>query len=160
MSLISQFYRMVEIFTGRHRLDWIDEHVAVGSDRVSPGTLEKMNVSAVLSVGAKLRKGAGKAATKFVEVKDKQAPDLKQIDEALEWMIERLEAGSNVLIHCRAGMGRSVTVAACYLMRTKGISAQEAVATIRKVHPQAAPTRAQIDFLRRFEQQSLRERRG
>lgn len=39
--------------------------------------------------------------------------------------------GHNVLVHCYAGMNRSATVAAGYLMFSKGMSAQEAMAAIK-----------------------------
>ena len=38
----------------------------------------------------------------------------------------------NVLIHCRAGMNRSATVCAAYLMTIKGMTAKEAMDAIRK----------------------------
>lgn len=40
--------------------------------------------------------------------------------------------GGNVLINCWAGMNRSATVAAAYLMTIKGITADEAMAIIKK----------------------------
>jgi protein-tyrosine phosphatase len=42
----------------------------------------------------------------------------------------------NVLIHCRAGMNRSATVCAAYLMTIKGMTAKEAMGAVRKAKPE------------------------
>lgn len=42
----------------------------------------------------------------------------------------------NVLIHCHAGMNRSATVCAGYLMTIKGMTAKEAMETVRKAKPE------------------------
>jgi len=42
----------------------------------------------------------------------------------------------NVLIHCYAGMNRSATVAAAYLMTIKGLTAQQAMDIIKKKKPE------------------------
>jgi protein-tyrosine phosphatase len=44
--------------------------------------------------------------------------------------------GGNVLIHCYAGMNRSATVCAAYLMTIKGMTAAEARAEIKKKKPE------------------------
>ena len=42
----------------------------------------------------------------------------------------------NVLIHCHAGMNRSATVCAAYLMTIKGMTGKEAMEAIRKAKPE------------------------
>jgi hypothetical protein len=42
----------------------------------------------------------------------------------------------NVLIHCHAGMNRSATVCAAYLMTIKGLTAKEAMEAVRKAKPE------------------------
>lgn len=51
------------------------------------------------------------------------------IDDAVRY-------GHNVLVHCYAGMNRSATVAAAYLMFSRDMSAAQAVAAIRRVKPE------------------------
>lgn len=57
-----------------------------------------------------------------------------------------LEAGERVLLHCRAGLGRTGTVAALMLIE-RGAGAAEAMARVRAVRPGAIETRAQEAFL-------------
>ena len=42
----------------------------------------------------------------------------------------------NVLVHCYAGMNRSATVTAAYLMTIKGLTAQQAIDIIKKKKPE------------------------
>ncbi|AGE50124.1 dual specificity protein phosphatase 16 / mitogen-activated protein kinase phosphatase 7 [Acanthocystis turfacea Chlorella virus Canal-1] len=42
----------------------------------------------------------------------------------------------NVLVHCYAGMNRSATVTAAYLMTIKGLTAQQAIELIKKKKPE------------------------
>ncbi|GMI06904.1 hypothetical protein TrVE_jg13045 [Triparma verrucosa] len=46
---------------------------------------------------------------------------------------------SNILIHCNAGMSRSVTVALDWLMSSKGMTLFQAFKTVKGCRPQASP---------------------
>jgi hypothetical protein len=48
-------------------------------------------------------------------------------------------AGKRVLVHCYAGVSRSVSAVIFYLMRAQGLSYAEALARIRAVRPEAFP---------------------
>jgi Dual specificity phosphatase, catalytic domain len=50
-----------------------------------------------------------------------------------------VKGGGKVLIHCRAGISRSATILMYYLMKTIGISAQQALNLIRQCRPIANP---------------------
>lgn len=63
-------------------------------------------------------------------------------DDLLEeaaWVAERLRAGKRVLVHCYAGMNRSSTVCCAALILLEGITAEEALARVRRRHPLAWP---------------------
>ncbi len=55
------------------------------------------------------------------------------------WVIERLQDGQRVLVHCAAGMNRSVTVCCAVLIMLEGLSAGQALARVRQHHPWARP---------------------
>ncbi|ODT55081.1 MAG: hypothetical protein ABS59_04455 [Methylobacterium sp. SCN 67-24] len=70
---------------------------------------------------------------------------------ALSWqqldLLARLRAGESWAIHCRAGLGRTGTIAAQLLVEA-GQSPADAIATIRRQHAAAAvETAAQTDYL-------------
>ncbi len=41
----------------------------------------------------------------------------KEMERGADWINEQLKSGNSVLVHCRAGVGRSATVVAAYLMK-------------------------------------------
>ena len=61
----------------------------------------------------------------------------------------RLAAGQTVALHCRAGLGRTGTIAARLLIECSGLDAEAAVAMVRRAHAaEAVETAAQFDHLR------------
>jgi hypothetical protein len=56
-----------------------------------------------------------------------------------EWVVDRLRAGKQVLVHCYAGINRSATVCCAALILLEGLSAEEALARVRERHPEAWP---------------------
>jgi protein-tyrosine phosphatase/nicotinamidase-related amidase len=79
---------------------------------------------------------------------DQAAPDPEDAAEWLPRLAARLDAGARVVLHCMGGLGRSGLVAAC-LLRTRGLTADAAVATVRAARgPRAIETPAQLEFVR------------
>jgi len=115
----------------------ITEHLAVGNaeDAKSPHRL----MTAVLNVAAenKIDPPDGKAYAwiPFVEFTE---PDPHQLDEAVAWL-EQHENGNRLLVCCRAGMGRSVSVVISFLCLSKGMPYQEAVQLVAARRPGATP---------------------
>jgi protein-tyrosine phosphatase len=63
----------------------------------------------------------------------------------------RLARGETLALHCRAGLGRTGTVAARLLVEVAGLDADAAVARIRRDHAaEAVETAPQLDHLRRL----------
>ena len=54
--------------------------------------------------------------------------------------------GGRVLVHCRGGLGRAGTIAACLLVEL-GVSPEEAVLRVRMVRPNAIETDAQKGYV-------------
>ena len=55
----------------------------------------------------------------------------KYFKNAADFIDQALQSGGRVLVHCHAGISRSATIVACYLMLKKSMTAQEAIRTIR-----------------------------
>ena len=62
-----------------------------------------------------------------------------EIQAEASWVIERLQAGQRVLVHCTAGMNRSATVCCAVLILLEGLSAEAALERVRQHHPIARP---------------------
>jgi len=74
----------------------------------------------------------------YLPVIDYTSPTDFQIDRCVDFCEKISSTGKSIYIHCKAGKGRSVTFAVCYLMKAYGISAQEALRMILKERPQVS----------------------
>ncbi len=63
---------------------------------------------------------------------DYTSPTEKQIREAVDFVSRHRAAGNVVLIHCRAGRGRSAVCSVAYLCTIEGLSVREAHREVRK----------------------------
>jgi len=86
-----------------------------------------------------------------IPVMDMSAPTPRQFEEALAFVDRMRAAGRVVAVHCLMGQGRTGTILAAYLIRA-GASAEEAVARVRAVCPNAICAPVQEDALRAFTQ--------
>eukprot|EP00928_Gymnodinium_smaydae_P085518 TRINITY_DN68_c2_g1_i1.p1 TRINITY_DN68_c2_g1~~TRINITY_DN68_c2_g1_i1.p1 ORF type:complete len:773 (+),score=140.74 TRINITY_DN68_c2_g1_i1:74-2392(+) len=90
----------------------------------------------VTAVDYKKRAAAKKSGTKFVEqpIPDQEITDDAVIGELITQLLERLNQGEVLYIHCRGGHGRTGTVCALLLGRLYSLSAPEAMARIQLYH--------------------------
>ena len=75
-------------------------------------------------------------------VADFQAPSPGQIDAFTACVDRELAGGRAVVVHCGAGLGRTGTMLACYLV-SRGSGAEEAIAEIRRLRPFSVETQVQ-----------------
>jgi protein-tyrosine phosphatase len=70
-------------------------------------------------------------------------------DRLIDDLHAELEAGRNVVIHCKGGLGRSGMVAACLLVRS-GAGPDDAIDTVRSHRPGSIQTFAQEEYVQAF----------
>ena len=85
-----------------------------------------------------------------VPMQDHAAPDVDSLNMGVNFIIEQAKAGKTVLVHCMAGEGRTGCVLAAYLMKEKGMSANDALKSLREIKPSFVE-RAQEAALRDYE---------
>lgn len=80
--------------------------------------------------------------------------DIKQhFDASIAFMNEALAGGSAVLVHCIRGVSRSSTLVAAYIMRSAGLSRQEALGLVKRARPVVNPKVGFLHQLKQFEQE-------
>ncbi len=83
-------------------------------------------------------------------IRDFSAPSLDQCLKILSWISKRVSEGKPVLIHCRGGIGRSGTIAACYLIYRHSLTPDDALLYVRKRIPYAAEAPPQETLVKRL----------
>ena len=86
-----------------------------------------------------------------VPTQDLTAPDMDKIDTAVDFIYERINNKEAVMVHCAAGMGRTGTVLACYLVKYHKHSAKDAIDKLREKRPGSIQSETQEIAIRLYE---------
>ena len=93
-------------------------------------------------------------AFKCMPVADGGAPTLDQAQEFIAFVDSQLRDRHPVAVHCEAGLGRTGTMLATYLI-AQGDTAETAIHRVRAVEQSAVETPRQIQFLQQFANRRL-----
>lgn len=115
--------------------------------------LADLGIGAVVSL---LNSGSAQAIYKTAAIDflclpivDGTEPTVQQAHQFIRFADDRLAAGKAVAVHCAAGLGRTGTMLAVYLI-AHGSTAQDAIRSVRQAQPAAIETRRQVEFLHQF----------
>ena len=78
-----------------------------------------------------------------VPTEDLSAPDMDKIDQTVDFIQERIKNDEPIMIHCAAGIGRTGTILACYLIKYYNLSAKNAIEKVRKERPGSIQSESQ-----------------
>jgi atypical dual specificity phosphatase len=80
---------------------------------------------------------------------DMEPPTLEQLERAVSAVVRATEKNMGVAVHCGAGLGRTGVVLAGYFV-TKGLTASNAIARVRRLRPGSVETDAQAAAVAEF----------
>lgn len=95
-------------------------------------------ITHILNCTPSYHEGLESFNVKQININDGFAIPLESIRFAIESITEAVSSGGKILVHCHAGVSRSVSLVCAYLMYT-GFSWDEALQFVRERRPQAFP---------------------
>jgi len=82
---------------------------------------------------------------------DMGVPEFNDLVYAVDFIHKRITNNEPVLVHCLAGLGRTGTILACYLIKYQKMSANEATEKVREERPGSIQSYPQEEIIFRFE---------
>ena len=82
---------------------------------------------------------------------DMGVPEFDDLIHAVDFIHRRITNNEPVLVHCLAGLGRTGTVLACYLVKYQNMTADEATQKVREERPGSIQSYPQEEIIFRFE---------
>ncbi len=137
-------------------LSWViaDELVAFSIFALADlDALEEQGIGAIVSLTERFPDeliGERRFATLHLPIEDMTPPEMEQIAQFVTFVDRQTDLGSAVGVHCMAGLGRTGTMIACYLV-TRGRNAQDAIDEVRRARPGSIQTEPQEQAIRRWE---------
>ncbi len=136
----------------RLNFSWIVQDAVAGMAMPHPEDLpflREKGIGALLSLTETPPEGMDSFATLHVPVPDFEPPPLDDLRRAIAFIRQSIDAGQRVAVHCGAGIGRTGTVLAAFLV-TEGCGPDEAIQLVRALRPGSVETAEQEEIVRRF----------
>lgn len=135
---------------------WIVEGRVGGMAHPTPRDLEwlrEQGVTAILSLTEREPSLPGFEVLR-IPVIDMTSPSIDQLRKAVAFIRDIVGRGGAVVAHCTAGMGRTGTILAAYLV-AEGLTVDEALRRVRRLRPGSVETSEQEYALLAFERSLL-----
>ncbi|XP_075227842.1 dual specificity protein phosphatase 10-like isoform X2 [Lycorma delicatula] len=121
-------------------------------DAADKDCMGRLGISRVLNVSCQAPQQPN-ITTKHLPADDSGHQNLKQyFEEAFQFIEEARKSGTNVLVHCQAGISRSPTMVIAYIMRHRQLTMMEAYKVVKAARPIISPNFNFIGQLLELEQ--------
>ena len=81
---------------------------------------------------------------------DMGVPEFNDLVKSVDFIHERIVNDEPVMVHCLAGLGRTGTILACYLIKYKKMSADDAIQKVRDERPGSIQSFPQEEIIFQF----------
>tara|TARA_Y100001949_G_scaffold173391_1_gene178878 strand:+ start:106 stop:600 length:495 start_codon:yes stop_codon:yes gene_type:complete len=163
MTIYGDVWRKVHgTITGRpDRFSWLIENKLAGS--AIPTSIDEVKwlleqgVKSIVTVREEPLDESWIKDVNYLHVlsNDMGVPEFVDLVHAVDFIHSRVTNNEPVLVHCLAGMGRTGTVLACYLVKYQNMSADEATQKVREERSGSIQSYPQEEIIFQFEK-SLR----
>ena len=118
-------------------------------DREALTWLRERGVTAVVSLTERPIEALDGIQLRRHPVPDMTSPAVEDLAGLVDWMRQVTERGGRVVAHCEAGLGRTGTLLAAYLVGD-GWSSERAIAHVRRLRPGSIETPGQEEAVHRY----------
>jgi atypical dual specificity phosphatase len=85
-----------------------------------------------------------------VHSNDMGVPEFDDLVKTVDFIHKRITSNEPVMVHCLAGLGRTGTILACYLIKYQKMSADEAIQKVREERPGSIQSFPQEEIIFQF----------
>jgi len=82
---------------------------------------------------------------------DMGVPEFEDLIKAVDFIHQRITNNEPVMVHCLAGLGRTGTILACYLIKYQKLSADDSIQKVRESRPGSIQSFSQEEIIFQFE---------
>ena len=82
---------------------------------------------------------------------DMGVPEFEDLVKAVDFIHQRITNNEPVMVHCLAGLGRTGTILACYLIKYQKLSADDSIQKVRESRPGSIQSFPQEEIISQFE---------
>jgi len=136
-------------------ISWIIDEELAAFSAFALGDLDALSnagIGAIVSLTERMPPelvGEPRFSVLHLPIEDMTPPEREQVERFVRFVDRQRESEHAVGVHCLAGLGRTGTMIACYLV-TRGRSADDAIAEVRRARPGSVQTETQEQAVRRW----------
>ena len=159
MTIYGDIWRKVHgTVTGRpDKFSWLIENKLAGSG--IPTSIDEVQwaieqgVKSIVTVREEPLDNSWVKGVNYLHVisNDMGVPEFGDLTSAIDFIHSRITNNEPVMVHCLAGLGRTGTILACYLVKYQNLSADEATQKVREERPGSIQSYPQEEIIFRFE---------